>query len=99
MKEAYPHKRSRINFYPKKVMGLPEKVESVQCGGGHTGVILKNGRVFMFGRGKDGQLGRGEGIEAMAASRPQPLEVFSLRCRAEKLALGSNHSLALCMQK
>lgn len=76
--------------------GLPDKVREVRCGGGHTGVVLENGRVYMFGRGKDGQLGRGDGIEAIAASRPEPFEVRSLKCKARSLALGTNHSLCVC---
>lgn len=30
------------------------------CGGGHTGLITKDGQLFLFGRGRDGQLGRGD---------------------------------------
>lgn len=48
------HKTKATATVPKKVHGLPDKVREVRCGGGHTGVILENGKVFMFGRGKDG---------------------------------------------
>lgn len=52
----------------------------------------------MFGRGRDGQLGRGDVIESMAAYRTTPLRVEYLvknDLKVSKLALGSNHSIAL----
>ena len=68
------------------------------CGGGHTGIISK-GRLLMFGRGRDGQLGRGDVVESMAAFRTEPKEVVcisnTLKAEVTQLALGSNHSIAL----
>jgi len=52
----------------------------------------------MFGRGRDGQLGRGDVLESMAAYRTTPLRVeyFAKNSiNVSKLALGSNHSIAL----
>jgi alpha-tubulin suppressor-like RCC1 family protein len=52
----------------------------------------------MFGRGRDGQLGRGDVIESMAAYRTTPLRVeyfVKNDIKVSKLALGSNHSIAL----
>lgn len=53
----------------------------------------------MFGRGRDGQLGRGDIVESMAAFRAEPKEVqnisHNLKSEVLELALGSNHSIAL----
>lgn len=52
----------------------------------------------MFGRGRDGQLGRGDVIESIAAYRTTPLRVeyfVKNDIEVDKLALGSNHSIAL----
>lgn len=52
----------------------------------------------MFGRGRDGQLGRGDVLESMAAYRttPQRVEYFVKNgIKVKKLALGSDHSIAL----
>lgn len=52
----------------------------------------------MFGRGRDGQLGRGDVIESMAAYRMEPVRVeylFKNEIKASQIALGANHSMAL----
>jgi alpha-tubulin suppressor-like RCC1 family protein len=82
---------------PKHVKGFENAVE-VNWGGGHTGFTLDNGELYMFGRGRDGQLGRGDVVESMAAYRTTPLKVEYLvnnDLKVSKLALGSNHSIAL----
>lgn len=57
----------------------------------------------MFGRGRDGQLGRGGEIESIAAYRTQPKQVISLvrdhSAIVEDIALGSNHCIALAVKK
>jgi hypothetical protein len=53
----------------------------------------------MFGRGRDGQLGRGDVMESMAAYRTNPLRVeylFNNNIKTKQVALGANHSIALC---
>jgi hypothetical protein len=56
----------------------------------------------MFGRGRDGQLGRGGEIESIAAYRTQPKQVVSLvkehKAMVEDLALGRNHCIALSVK-
>jgi len=37
--------------------------------------VTKNDELFMFGRGKEGQLGRGESIESEASYRTTPRQV------------------------
>lgn len=57
----------------------------------------------MFGRGRDGQLGRGDVVESMAAFRTEPKEVVNisqtLKAEVLQLALGSNHCIALAAKK
>lgn len=56
----------------------------------------------MVGRGRDGQLGRGDVIESIAAYRTNPVRVeyFAKNdLKVQKLALGSNHSIAIVCSK
>jgi len=86
---------------PKQIKG---KNDVIDCswGGGHSGYVTKSGELFMFGRGRDGQLGRGDVIESMAAYRTAPVRVEYFaknEIQVKKLALGSNHSIALVSMK
>ena len=68
------------------------------CGGGHTGIVAVDGNLYMMGRGRDGQLGRGNAVESIAAYRATPTlcDFFTENnLQVENLALGSNHSLAV----
>ena len=52
----------------------------------------------MTGRGRDGQLGRGDVVESIAAYRmdPKRVEYFVTgNLNVKDLALGSNHSIAV----
>jgi alpha-tubulin suppressor-like RCC1 family protein len=74
-------------------------VKKVACGGGHTGLITQDtGDLYLFGRGRDGQLGRGnKSIESSATRRPNPtlVEFFKdSNLEVEHIALGTNHTLA-----
>ena len=77
---------------------MDKKVSRVVCGGGHTGVITVDGDLYLMGRGRDGQLGRGSEVESIAAYRAEPtlVEYFKQNnLKVVNLALGSNHSLAV----
>lgn len=71
------HKEKANLNTPKKLL-FEEKVKKVVCGGGHSGIITNNGELYLFGRGRDGQLGRGDEIESMAAYRTEPKIVSAL---------------------
>lgn len=45
---------------PKKIQKIEGKVVKVSCGGGHTALITDNNELWMCGRGREGQLGRGD---------------------------------------
>lgn len=52
----------------------------------------------MMGRGRDGQLGRGEKLESAATERNVPtlVDFFSAsNTQVDEIALGANHTLAL----
>lgn len=59
------------------VLGGPEMGPCTQISGGegHSLAVCGAGKLFMWGRGREGQLGRGGLIESPAASRDNPVEV------------------------
>ena len=94
---------------PKKIEVFTQKAKRVVCGGGHTAILTPEGDLYLFGRGRDGQLGRGDVLESVAASRYTPTKVTLFRIcnnlqveffhneklRVIDVALGTNHTLAL----
>ena len=94
----------RTNLTQPKKLNFNQEVSKVACGGGHTGIITKDGgTLYLFGRGRDGQLGRGDEVESGAAFRTEPKEVTSFKKKFDSevldLALGSNHTLALAAKR
>mmetsp|Transcript_11294 Transcript_11294/g.18047 ORF Transcript_11294/g.18047 Transcript_11294/m.18047 type:complete len:329 (+) Transcript_11294:84-1070(+) len=74
----------------------------VSCGDGHTAVLCRDGELYVFGRGRDGQLGRGDQLESVASYRtePLPIEFFTRHnLRVGQVALGGYHSLVLTNSK
>ena len=49
-----------------------KQIMSVACGAGHTAALSKDGELFMWGRGRHGQLGRGERTESQASKLVVP---------------------------
>lgn len=83
---------------PKKIEGIKERAKKVACGGGHTAVLTESGELYLFGRGRDGQLGKGDSIESVASSKSAPTKVEFFAKNGMKVidvAVGSNHTLAL----
>ncbi|KAA8491669.1 Ultraviolet-B receptor UVR8 [Porphyridium purpureum] len=71
------------------------KIDALSCGGGHTAVVV-NGDLLVFGRGRDGQLGRGTELESNAAYRTTPVRVESVpRGQVRGVAAGADHTLIL----
>lgn len=55
------HGDMRDRSVPRKVMSLlRERVIQASCGGAHTAVLTDQGKVFTFGRGRNGRLGLGD---------------------------------------
>jgi alpha-tubulin suppressor-like RCC1 family protein len=69
------------------------------AGGGHTLLRMRDGSVYAVGKGRNGQLGRGEALESVAAYRLELVEVESVApaggMAVSALAAGSDHSMAL----
>jgi len=81
------------------------KVMDVAAGGGHSACILENDKdkkseLYIFGRGRQGQLGRANNVGSVAANRttPVPVDYFdTVKCSIEQVVLGTNHSAVLCV--
>ncbi len=92
--------KSTQNTSPVHVSVAGEKFASVACGGGHTAAITTTGRLYVWGRGRDGQLGRADKVESVAAHRttPQEVDVFGKGRRPSEIHLGSDFSVCRVVQ-
>jgi alpha-tubulin suppressor-like RCC1 family protein len=85
---------------PQQLVGALDGSPVVQIDGGfaHSGCVTQQHRLFLFGRGREGQLGRGDQLESIAATRDAPVEVayFSKRgLHVLQVATGADFTLAL----
>lgn len=76
------------------------RVRLIAAGGAHTLACTDTDACFSFGRGRSGQLGRGDVIESIAAYRTEPVLIPRLShlhpaATVLQLAAGRDHSLAL----
>ena len=74
----------------------------VACGGGHTAYITDKNELWLCGRGRDGQLGRGDQLESVAFRKTTPVKVPDIvdaasgqKVQLLDVALGSDHSVLL----
>ncbi|XP_031415172.1 probable E3 ubiquitin-protein ligase HERC6 isoform X2 [Clupea harengus] len=65
-------------------------IRSICCGEAHTAVLTRNGHVYTFGEGAQGQLGH-----SSTANELQPRMVEGLDGPASQIACGSHHTLVL----
>jgi len=87
---------------PREVKSLKSKATKVACGDGHTSVLCEDGKLYVFGRGRDGQLGRGDQLESVASYRtePRPVEFFQKNgMKVVDVSLGGEHSMVMAVQK
>jgi alpha-tubulin suppressor-like RCC1 family protein len=86
-------------FLPKAISALSHvNVTAVACGGAHTLCLTKDNKLFAFGRGRNGQLGRADKLESVAAYRMLPLEVEFFakeKLIVSRMACGIDHSAVL----
>jgi hypothetical protein len=91
--------KTLANQTPVLVQALAgHKIRSVACGGGHTAALTEAGELYMWGRGRDGQLGLADHLESVAAYRSSPrlLDFFRTRkLKVKQVSLGSDFSLAI----
>lgn len=73
---------------------LGDVVQSVVCGGSHSGVVTRNGQIYMWGLNRNGQTGTGLKVESVLEPRPlDPTDVG--RKNPKSLVCGRNHTLLL----
>lgn len=78
-----------INALDPKRLG--SRVDSIVCGGSHSGVLTESGRVFMWGLNRGGQCGVTAKTDAVM--EPRPIDTTELgSVRISSLACGRNHS-------
>jgi alpha-tubulin suppressor-like RCC1 family protein len=70
-------------------------VKQVDCGDGHTAAITDNGDLYVWGRGRSGELGRGTERESNAAYRSVPVKVPITSGTAKMVATGGEHTLCI----
>ncbi|ONM14644.1 PH, RCC1 and FYVE domains-containing protein 1 [Zea mays] len=72
-----------------------EFVRHISSGSSHVAVVTTNGKVFTWGKGKEGQLGLGDFL-----NRSTPTLVDALEGRhVESLSCGYNYTAAVCLHK
>ena len=75
-------------------------IKQIAAGGSHSAVVDDKGRVFMFGSGRNGQLGRGDKVESIAAYRVVPTLVEYLQtARVMQIVCGGDHTAAILATK
>eukprot|EP00808_Paulinella_micropora_P007466 g61948.t1 len=91
------------NPMPSKVTALAgKKVVGVSCGGGHTAAVDSEGNLYIWGRGRDGQLGRADHIESVAAYRDKPVTVEYFpdhNLKVKQVSLGKDFSMVITTKK
>ncbi|KAK1863712.1 hypothetical protein I4F81_006266 [Pyropia yezoensis] len=92
----------------RRVAGIAGRVVAVDAGGGHSAALTEGGVLYLWGRGRDGQLGRADsGREGAAAGGGGGVVLASAAAYAltpvpltgvgevAAVALGGDHTLAL----
>ncbi len=81
---------------PRPIDSFKEPIAIVAAGGGHSACVTSTGKLFLFGRGRSGQLGRGDSLESVASARTTPVAVDALAgLRVRAVALGADHTVAV----
>eukprot|EP01134_Creolimax_fragrantissima_P004751 CFRG4751T1 len=83
-----PAIRTSVTASYIKAIGTTGK--EVACGRFHTGIVTKQGKLFMFGAGAEGQLGT-----AKSAQFQYQTNEVNLGSRVASVACGASHTLAL----
>ncbi|CAI9112202.1 OLC1v1012617C1 [Oldenlandia corymbosa var. corymbosa] len=82
---------------PSRVLGKIKNIfiEDIACGSFHVAALSSTSEVYTWGRGKNGQLGHGDGID-----RNTPTLVESLKNKKVKAVVcGSNFTVAICLYR
>lgn len=103
------HGDTQNRTVPTQILQLNDdnnmKCIDVAAGGGHSACIVENVKtkkkeLYIFGRGRQGQIGRANNVGSVAANRPLPVQVDffdDLKCTLDQVVLGKDHSAVLCL--
>lgn len=89
--------RNLHNTTPQQIASV-EGACGVSCGNGHTAAVTASGALYVWGRGQNGQIGRADKLESMAAHRLEPVKVEYFGTHKQRVAavsLGGEFSAAL----
>ena len=79
-----------------KLLEFEKKIKSISCGNGHTAFISADNQLYMFGRGREGQLGRADTLESSVTYRTKPQLVEGLKSKkVVEIKCGGDHNLAV----
>jgi alpha-tubulin suppressor-like RCC1 family protein len=78
-------------YFPHEIQSLTEPVRAIAAGGRHSMVLLKSGKVAIWGSDSRGQLGNDAAFE----SKNTPQLILQTGSFVETIACGQNHSLAV----
>jgi alpha-tubulin suppressor-like RCC1 family protein len=89
-------------------ISIPQRIEALRAvrivdaaaGGAHLLLRDQHGALYACGKGRNGQIGRGDALESVAAYRTTPVRVTALDSfNVVAIAAGSDHSLALALPR
>lgn len=72
-------------------------MQKISCGGAHTALLTMQGKLFMMGRGREGQLGRhfnDEGNTGYSLQK-KPVEQLPTNKVISQVSCGGTHTLVL----
>jgi alpha-tubulin suppressor-like RCC1 family protein len=77
-----------------------DKVVSIQGGGSHSALITASGKVYLWGKGREGQLGQGDKLQSATFRRSAPVLLSTGQWKQSamthlQVALGEDHSLCV----
>ncbi|GAB1604862.1 X-linked retinitis pigmentosa GTPase regulator-like [Argonauta hians] len=74
-------------YIPTKLVSFDSTVKSISCGSSHTAFITKQGELYTFGTGSNGELGHGTYTHTLSL----PLKV-NLPYKVQSVSCGANHT-------
>lgn len=81
---------------PVEVNSLPSgPIARISCGGSHSGVIMRDGRLFTWGHNMDGQMGIGGRGATNEMNVPQLVKFNEQPLRCAHVSCGADYTLAM----
>lgn len=81
---------------PRKIQ-INQKIQKISCGGAHAALLTAQGKLFMMGRGREGQLGRFFNNEGNTGNsfKIEPVEQLPNNKKISQMSCGGTHTLVL----